>query len=59
MSKSPQTYIFGHSARELERLRRQARLVEPITRRFLVEAGISTGMRVLDVAAGEATYRSW
>ena len=31
---------------------RQARFIEPITRRFLLEAGISTGMRVLDVGSG-------
>lgn len=46
------TYVFGHSEREFERLRRQARFVEPVTRRFLVEAGIAPGMRVLDVGSG-------
>jgi hypothetical protein len=28
------SYVLGHSDRELERLNRQARLVDPITRRF-------------------------
>src|SRR5712691_4803629 len=45
-------YSLGHSDRELTRLRVQARLVNPITRRFLVEAGIAPGMRVLDVGSG-------
>jgi SAM-dependent methyltransferase len=30
----------------------QARLIEPITRRFLVEAGVGSGMHVLDVGSG-------
>jgi SAM-dependent methyltransferase len=46
------SYVLGHSERELARLGAQARLVDPITRRFLVEAGIGTGMRVLDVGSG-------
>lgn len=45
-------YELGHSERELTRLNAQARLLEPITRRFLTEAGISSGMRVLDVGSG-------
>jgi SAM-dependent methyltransferase len=45
-------YALGHSDRELNRLSVQARLVDPITRRFMVEAGIGTGMRVLDVGSG-------
>ena len=45
-------YILGHSAQELARLNAQARLVEPITRRFFQEAGIGAGMRVLDVGSG-------
>jgi ubiquinone/menaquinone biosynthesis C-methylase UbiE len=45
-------YVLGHSDRELERLRRQAQLIDPITRQFLIEAGIENGMRVLDVGSG-------
>jgi SAM-dependent methyltransferase len=45
-------YVLGHSERELDRLNRQARLVDPITRRFLWSAGIAPGMRVLDVGSG-------
>jgi SAM-dependent methyltransferase len=45
-------YSLGHSEWELERLRVQARLVDPITRRFMIDAGIVSGMRVLDVGSG-------
>jgi 2-polyprenyl-3-methyl-5-hydroxy-6-metoxy-1,4-benzoquinol methylase len=45
-------YVFGHSEAELKRLVTQARLIDPITRRFLVSAGIREGMRVLDVGSG-------
>ena len=45
-------YALGHSEEELERLRVQSRFVEPITRQFFQEAGISAGMRVLDVGSG-------
>ena len=46
------TYVLGHSERELERLRAQGRLLEPVTKHFLREAGIVPGMRVLDVGCG-------
>lgn len=45
-------YELGHSDRELERLKAQARLIDPITRQFFREAGIASGMRVLDVGSG-------
>lgn len=45
-------YALGHSGKELERLERQARLVDPITRRFFSAAGIVPGMRVLDAGSG-------
>jgi len=45
-------YVLGHSAQELQRLRRQAQLIEPATRRFLCEGGVGAGMRVLDVGSG-------
>jgi SAM-dependent methyltransferase len=45
-------YVLGHSDRELERLSAQARLIDPITRRFFGEAGIGPGMVVLDVGSG-------
>lgn len=45
-------YYLGHSGRELDRLRAQARVIDPITRRFFRDAGIIAGMRVLDVGTG-------
>lgn len=45
-------YALGHSDQELERLAVQARLLAPMTERFLAEAGLSPGMRVLDVGSG-------
>jgi SAM-dependent methyltransferase len=48
----PPVYALGHSDHELRRLSIQARLVDPITRRFFTEAGITSGMRVLDVGSG-------
>jgi ubiquinone/menaquinone biosynthesis C-methylase UbiE len=45
-------YLLGHSKKELDRLSRQARTYEPLTRRAFHEAGIKPGMRVLDVGCG-------
>ena len=49
--RGPSSYVLGHSER-VERLRREAQLIDPITRQFLIEAGIGPGMRVLDVGSG-------
>jgi SAM-dependent methyltransferase len=45
-------YPLGHDERELQRLTLQARMFEPITRRLFEAAGLSVGMRVLDVGSG-------
>lgn len=45
-------YVLGHSEAELRRLKAQAREIDPVTRRFLAEAGVGAGMRVLDVGTG-------
>ncbi|HET9109631.1 MAG TPA: methyltransferase domain-containing protein [Ktedonobacterales bacterium] len=45
-------YVLGHSAQELERLIAQSRLFEPFTEQFFREAGVTTGMRVLDFGCG-------
>src|SRR5690242_12558414 len=49
---SARSYVLGHTGRELDRLSTQARLLEPITRRWLHDAGIAPGMQVLDVGTG-------
>ena len=46
------SYALGHSAEELERLSRQAEAFEPFTRQLFQQAGITPGMRVLDVGCG-------
>jgi SAM-dependent methyltransferase len=45
-------YALGHSEQELQRLTRQGQAFEPFTRQLFQEAGISRGMRVLDVGCG-------
>jgi SAM-dependent methyltransferase len=52
MSEPPPTYVFGHTPQELARLEAQARIIDPITRRFFEAAGIARGMRVLDCGSG-------
>ena len=51
-------YPLGHSKRELVRLADQARINDPLTRQFLRDAGIASGMRVLEVgsAAGYLAF---
>jgi 2-polyprenyl-3-methyl-5-hydroxy-6-metoxy-1,4-benzoquinol methylase len=48
----PPDYVLGHSEAELKRLASQARLIDPITKRFFQSAGIRNGMRILDVGSG-------
>ncbi len=45
-------YVLGHSDHEMDRLRRQAALLDSTTREYLVAAGLKPGMRVLDVGSG-------
>ena len=52
MSERDPDYALGHSSRELERLIEQSRFFGQLTRNVLVEAGLSPGMRVLDVGCG-------
>jgi len=51
MHPDPQ-YLLGRSDHETARLRRQAQLYGPLTRRLLIDAGVGAGMRVLDVGSG-------
>jgi 2-polyprenyl-3-methyl-5-hydroxy-6-metoxy-1,4-benzoquinol methylase len=50
--KSDATYVLGRSAEETHRLERQSEILYPHTRRLFQEAGIGTGMKVLDVGSG-------
>jgi SAM-dependent methyltransferase len=52
MSGQSHGYVLGHSDQELARLSRQANFIDPPTRQFFREAGLSPGMRVLDVGSG-------
>ena len=45
-------YVLGHTDREQLRLIRQARILAPFTGRHFREAGITSGMRVLDIGSG-------
>ena len=49
---STKRYVLGHSERELSRLKAQARMIDPITKRFFQAAGVGASMRVLDVGSG-------
>ena len=50
-TKDP-TYVLGRSDIETTRLAQQAELLEPSMRRLFKEAGITTGMSVLDLGSG-------
>jgi len=45
-------YVLGASEQERQRLRAQGDAVGPMTERLLVQAGIGSGMKVLDVGCG-------
>jgi 2-polyprenyl-3-methyl-5-hydroxy-6-metoxy-1,4-benzoquinol methylase len=51
-SGRPSLYALGHSEQELQRLSRQEEAFGPFTRQLFEQAGISRGMRVLDVGCG-------
>lgn len=46
------SYLFDSSSDEYGRLTRQAALIAPMTERLFRDAGITPGMRVLDVGSG-------
>ncbi len=54
MENQPTTpqYVLGRSESEAQRLIRQANFVRPSTERIFRRAGITAGMRVLDVGCG-------
>ena len=49
---SQQQYVLGNHAEELDRLDRQASMIERPTRLLLHAAGLAPGMRVLDLGTG-------
>ena len=52
MADNQRTYTMGRSKEETERLIQQAGLYEDITGQLLREAGLFTGMKVLDIGSG-------
>lgn len=48
----PSNYVLGRSTHEYERLQLQGRILRPYTEKFFRAAGISPGMRVLDLGSG-------
>ncbi len=51
-AQAPPKYVLGHSEGELQRLMNQSRFVGELTEEVFRRAGITTGMRVLDVGCG-------
>ncbi len=51
-ASNPPNYVPGHSASELRRLEEQAQFFGTLTKIVFREAGLSEGMRVLDVGSG-------
>lgn len=49
---NPKPYLLGHSEKELIRLERQGQIYSAETRDVLRRAGVSPGMRVLDIGCG-------
>lgn len=52
MSETKPDYVMGHDDRERRRLALQAAVLNPLTDSFLRRAGVSAGMRVLDLGCG-------
>ena len=52
MADNQRTYTMGRSKEETERLIQQSGLYEDITGRLLRDAGLFTGMKVLDIGSG-------
>jgi ubiquinone/menaquinone biosynthesis C-methylase UbiE len=52
MSQTPSTYVMGHDDRERRRLSLQASILNPLSEQLLRRAGVSAGLRVLDIGCG-------
>ncbi len=51
-SEAAETYLLGHTPAALQRLLVQGQMINPFTRRVFEEAGMTAGMKVLDVGCG-------
>jgi ubiquinone/menaquinone biosynthesis C-methylase UbiE len=51
-TKADPTYVVGRSRREAARLQLQGQIYDPFMRPLLVDAGVTTDMKVLDVGCG-------
>jgi ubiquinone/menaquinone biosynthesis C-methylase UbiE len=51
-SNPTSSYVLGATSQEHDRLIRQAVILEPLTERLLLDAGIGPGLRVLDIGSG-------
>ena len=49
---STQTYVFGRSVGEAQAIQQIAQILAPVSRQFLEQAGLYTGMKVLEVGSG-------
>jgi ubiquinone/menaquinone biosynthesis C-methylase UbiE len=52
MAETASDYVMGHDDRERRRLSLQASVINPLSEQLLKRAGVSAGMRVLDIGCG-------
>jgi ubiquinone/menaquinone biosynthesis C-methylase UbiE len=51
-TSSADNYVLGHTPFAIQRLLRLGQIYRPFTRSMLIEAGLTAGMRVLDIGCG-------
>ena len=52
MTRTHEQYALGRSRQEYARLAQQGEIMRPMTKRLFAEAGISSGMHVVDLGSG-------